>query len=95
MSKFTGNSLMSTLLKYAGIVALVTGMQLATSGIALAATQPQSLLSVDAPASSKMQSPLKGSTYVPPDDIGGPDHQSRLWNSVIYDLTGLDFDHRC
>jgi hypothetical protein len=69
MSKFTGNSLMSTLLKYASIVALVTGMQLATSGATLAATQPQSLQS----APEKTQSSLKGSTYVPPDDIGGPD----------------------
>lgn len=73
MSKFTGNSLMSTLLKYAGIVALVTGMQLAMSGTALAATQPQSRLSVDAPAPAKIQSSLESSTYVPPDDIGGPD----------------------
>ncbi|MDX2213291.1 MAG: hypothetical protein SFY66_08385 [Oculatellaceae cyanobacterium bins.114] len=73
MSKFTGNSPMSTFLKYMSIAAIVTGMQLAISGTALAASQPQSPQSVDATTLSKTQSQLKDSTYVPPDNIGGPD----------------------
>lgn len=73
MSKFTGNSPMRTFLKYAGIAALVTGMHLAIPGAALAAAQPQSPLSVDVSTPSKMESQVKDSTYVPPDDIGAPD----------------------